>query len=92
MIILCYDITNEKILKYVIIKYITYKSHLETSYIRVNSVKKKLTDLIYIIDKNHNDSKLCQKVTIRKNLVHKLLFVHAQILETQFSYIVRLRK
>ena len=38
--------------------------------------KMKLTDLHYIRDKNHNDSKLCQKfiilkVSTRKNYVHK---------------------
>ena len=64
--------------------------HIQKSFIdqlyKSKFSKKKLTDLSYIIDKNHNDSKLCQKVTIRKNLVHKLLFVHAQILETIFLY------
>ena len=30
------------------------------------SSKTKFTDLHYIVDKNHNDSKLCQKVNILK--------------------------
>ena len=43
--------------------------------------KTKLTDLFYIGDKNHNDSRLSQKVIIlkvyiRKNSAHKLLFCH----------------
>ena len=50
------------------------------------SSKTKLTDLHYISDKNHSDSKLYQKSHhtqgIGNNSVHKLLFGHVQILET----------
>ena len=43
------------------------------------SSKTKVTDLHYVSDKNHSDSKLRQK---GKNSVHKLLSGHVQILET----------
>ena len=53
--------------------------------------KTKFTDLHYITDENHNDSKFYQRVivteVIRKNCVHNL-FVCVKILERQCSYII----
>ena len=66
-----YDITLQNI--YTKIKYIPYTS-LYTSYIRVNQVKWN-SDLHYIGDKNHNDSKLIQKAIILK-VYKQIMYIH----------------
>ena len=58
----------------------TYKS-LGTSY-KSKSSKTKPTDLHYVSDRKHSDSKIHHTQSIGKNSVHKILIGHVQILET----------